>query len=187
MALKQQIQFALSQVHGQESFFNILLGQTLRWPLGEVREIEDIAYAWSEMDLRAVDLERRVVEGRAWQIQPVVENQPWGIFVLEFKNPDALGTHGGMAGSLRKVLRGLIASRQKTAGLPSWKREHLLFICTYEWQRYRFAYFRAKPDDPRSARLSAFGWAPGTPIALSVSSTFQRSNGHKPLPTPRVG
>jgi adenine-specific DNA-methyltransferase len=68
-----------------------------------------------------------------------------------------------MARTLRKVLRGLVASRQKRPGLPSWKREHLLFICTYEWQRYRFAYFRAKSDDPRGARLSAFGWAPGTP------------------------
>jgi hypothetical protein len=76
VALKQQIQFALSQVHDQESFFNNLLGQTLGWPLEDVREIEDIAYAWSETDLHAVDLERRVVERRAWQIQPVSKTSP---------------------------------------------------------------------------------------------------------------
>jgi hypothetical protein len=163
MELKLDIQAALSQVRDEQSFFERLLGGTLGWPVGDVREIEDIAYAWSDEDLHAADLERRVVEGRAWQLQPLVENQPWGIFLLEFKQPDALGTRGGMAGTLRKVLRGLVASRRKAAALPSWKREHLLFICTHGWQRYRFAYFRAKPDDPRSARLSAFGWAPDTP------------------------
>jgi adenine-specific DNA-methyltransferase len=163
MAPQRKIQAAISQVRDERTFFETLLGETLGWPLGEVGEVEDIAYAWSEEDLRAADLERGVVEGRAWQIQPLIQNQPWGIFVLEFKNPEALGTRGGMAGTLRKVLRGLVASRQKAAGLPSWKREHLLFVCTHEWQRYRFAYFRAKPDDPRCARLSAFGWAPDTP------------------------
>lgn len=163
MALQEDIQSALSRVRDQPSFFQILLDDTLRWPVGDAQEIEDLAYSWSGEELRAADLERRVVEGRAWQIQPLVQNQPWGIFVLEFKNPDALGTRGGMAGTLRKVLRGVVASRQKASGLPSWKREHLLFICTHQWQRYRFAYFRAKPDDPRGARLSAFGWAPDTP------------------------
>lgn len=163
MDLKNKIQAALSQVRDQQSFFEHLLGETLGWPLGDISEVEDIAYAWSDEDLRAADLERRLAEGRAWQIQPLIENQPWGIFVLEFKNPDALGTRGGMAGTLRKVLRGLVTSRRKAAGLPSWKREHLLFICTHRWQCYRFAYFRAKPDDPRNARLTAFGWAPDTP------------------------
>lgn len=67
-----------------------------------------------------------------------------------------------MAGVLRAVLRGLVGSRRKDAKLPSWKREHLLFICTHAWKSFRFAYFRTKPDDPKASRLTTFGWAPGT-------------------------
>ena len=67
-----------------------------------------------------------------------------------------------MASVLRKILRGLVSSRRKEAGLPSWKREHLLFICTQGWQHFRFAYFRSKPEDPRSSRLTTFGWEPGS-------------------------
>src|SRR5439155_24783716 len=162
VSIAQGIETALRQVRDEQSFFQRLLGETLEWPLEEVREIEDIAYAWSAEDLHAADLERQVVEGRAWQIQPFGENQPWGIFVLEFKRPEALGARQGMAGALRKVLRGLVASRRKAAGLPSWKREHLLFICTYGWEHFRFAYFRSKADDPQSSRLATFGWSPDT-------------------------
>lgn len=160
--LNARIQQALLRSADQESFFRILLGETLRWPAGDAKQIEEISYTWSAEDLRAADLDRHVIDGRVWQIQPGEKNQPWGIFVLEFKHDDAFTTGRGMAGVLRKVLRGLVASRRKAAALPSWRREHLLFICTHGWQSFRFAYFRAKPDDPKASRLTTFAWAPGT-------------------------
>ncbi|MGH8104248.1 MAG: DNA methyltransferase, partial [bacterium] len=68
-----------------------------------------------------------------------------------------------MAGPLRKVLRGLVASRRRAATLPSWQREDLLFICTHGWQHYAFVHFAQPHDSGRAARLTSFGWSPGSP------------------------
>ncbi len=163
MPTTAQIQNALGQIHDQPSFFKILLAETLGWPTGDVQQIDDIAYDWSQQDLNAVGLERHLVEGPIWQIQPTSPSQPWGIFILEFKHEDALSTRRGMAGVLRRVLRGLVTARRKNPKLPSWRREHLLFICTHKWSSFRFAYYRPKPDEPRSAKLTTFGWLHDTP------------------------
>src|SRR5947208_1985387 len=146
--INRPIEQAIGQVHDQQSFFDGLLAKTLEWPVAKTQQIEDIAYGWSQQDLNAAGLEKELVEGSIWQIQPVEQNQPWGIFVLEFKHEDSLSPRRGMAGVLRKVLRGLVSARRKDARLPSWKREHLLFICTYKWTHFRFAYFRSKSDEP---------------------------------------
>ena len=156
------IQNALKQISSQSSFFSTLLNQTLGWPVTDARKIEDISYSWSADDLHAAELDRDLIDGVVWQIQPLEQGQPWGIFVLEFKNAKLFTAGRGMASVLRKILRGLVSSRRKQAGLPSWKREHLLFICTQGWQQFRFAYFRSKPEDPRSSRLTTFGWEPGS-------------------------
>ncbi len=162
MSSSAAIGTAVSRVHDQESFFKTLLAEQLGWPTGDVTEIGDIAYGWSAEELSAVELDKRLIDGNVWQIQPAEQGQPWGIFVLEFKNPDALSPRRGMAGVLRKVLRGLVGSRRRDPKLPSWKREHLLFICTYGWETFRFAYFRTKPDEPQATRLATFGWGVGT-------------------------
>src|SRR5205807_727089 len=126
------------------------------------KQIEEIAYSWTQDDLRTSDLEKHIVEGSIWQLQRSSTDQPWGIFVLEFKHEDALSPKKGMAGVLRKVLRGLVASQRKKGTLPSWRREHLLFICTYGWTHFKLAYFRSNPDTPASAKLATFGWEPGS-------------------------
>jgi type I restriction-modification system DNA methylase subunit len=161
MSLNKRIEAALALCRDQKSFFQKLLNETLEWPLGGVGHVEEIAYSWSADELKIAGLEHHVVDGHAWQIQPLQDGQPWGIFVLEFKNSDAFTTARGMAGVLRKILRALVASRRKDASTPSWKREHLLFICTYRWERYKFAYFRSKFGESRGTRLTTFGWEPG--------------------------
>lgn len=162
MSLANRIEAALASCHDQQSFFRGLLHKTLEWPVAGVGQVEEIAYSWSADELKAAGLERQVVDGRAWQIQPLEHGQPWGIFVIEFKNPDAFTTGRGMAGVVRRILRGLVGSQRKDASLPSWKRDHLLFICTHRWEHYKFAYFRAKFGDSRGSRLTTFGWGPGT-------------------------
>ncbi len=44
--------------------------------------------------------------------------------------------------------------------LATWKRENLLFICTHQYEHFRFAYFKAPQDNTRAAPLAAFGWGP---------------------------
>ena len=162
MPTSAQIETALKQVHSQESFLQTLLGTTLGWPIGDVQQVDDIAFGWSQQDLNTVGLERNVVEGSIWQIQPSATGEPWGVFVLEFKHEESLSPRRGLAGVLKKVLKGLVGSRRKDPALPSWKREHLLFICTYKWSHFRFAYYRSKPEEAGSVRLTTFGWSPDT-------------------------
>src|SRR5258708_7568272 len=106
-ALHLKIQDALPKIRGQESFLSFLLTDALGWPTRDVAQVEDIAYGWSADELNAAHLERDLLNGSIWQIQPAEKGQPWGIFVLEFKRPDLLSPHRGMAGVLRAVLRGL--------------------------------------------------------------------------------
>src|SRR6185503_10926551 len=128
-------------------------------------KMEDITYGWSKQELRAADLDEKLVDGQVLQIANLDPNQPWGIFILEFKSVEAFRAERGMTGVLRKVLRGLVPSRRKDAGLSSWKREHLLFICTHQYKHFRFAYFKAPPEDgkTKTAPLAAFGWGPDIP------------------------
>lgn len=163
MPTADQIQQAIRQVTDQRSFIH-LLREKLGWPIpDEVGEVEEIAYPWAE-ELRAKGLDEKIVDGRIWQIQPMVAGteQDWGIFVLEFKHPGAFGTGRGMTGLLRRVLGGLVQkARGRPSHLPAWEREHLLFICTYNYQHFRFAYFRAPRDKEKTAPLAHFGWMQG--------------------------
>ncbi len=160
--LRGQIETALANCRDEASFFRFLLNDTLEWPVSDAEKIEDISFGWSAAELQAAGIESKLVEGPIWQLQPLEDRQPWGIFVLEFRQPDVLSHRRGMAGVLRRVLRGLVASRRKDPNRPSWKHEHLLFICTHKWQTFRFAYFRSAPGDSRTPKLKTFGWAPET-------------------------
>lgn len=160
--LTGKIATALLKCRDEASFFRFLLNDTLEWPVSNAEQIEDISFGWSPAELHAAGIEPKLVEGPIWQLQPLKDRQPWGIFVLEFRQPDALSHRRGMAGVLRRVLRGLVASRRKDPNRPSWKHEHLLFICTHKWQTFRFAYFRSAPEDSRTPKLKTFGWAPET-------------------------
>jgi hypothetical protein len=120
MPTSTQIEKALKQVQNQESFFKTLLATTLDWPTGDARQIGDIAYGWSQQDLSVAGLERNLVEGSIWQVQPSAADQPWGIFVLEFKHEDSLSPRRGLARVLRTVLKGLVSGRRRDPDLPSW-------------------------------------------------------------------
>ncbi|HEY3966340.1 MAG TPA: DNA methyltransferase [Planctomycetaceae bacterium] len=161
--LPHKIDQALTDVCDQSSFVQRLLVDALNWPIDSKAErIEDISYGWTQDELRAVELEKYVVEGQISQIQ-LTADQPWGIFLLEFKSPDAFVKGRGIDGPLRQVLRGLVPSRRKGTVAGSWGREHLLFICTHRYKHYRIAYFKSPPDKKTLAPLATFGWGPDVP------------------------
>jgi len=165
MPTPEQIQSAIQQVRDFKSFCQVLLAETLNWPItdsGAASEIGDIAYAWMADELRAQGLDSHVIEGRVWQVQlwnP--SQQPWGIFVLEFQNEDIFTRGRGMVGALRRVLRGLVPTRMRAANLPAWQAQDILFICTYRWQHFAFVHFSG--DRAHNARLSTFSWLSGRP------------------------
>jgi len=109
MPTPQEIAQALAEVSDRTSLLQRLLAQTLEWPIEDhVQKIDDIAYGWTQDDLRGQGLETHLPDGQAWQFQPFRSEQPWGIFLLEFKRADLFGTKGTMTGAtgvLRKVLR----------------------------------------------------------------------------------
>ena len=168
MPLPDRIRSAIARCRDQKSFLQILLNETLSWPVEKADSLEEIAYSWSAEELQATGLEENVVDAKAWQLRRLQPNQPWGIFFLEFKNKDAFLTGRGMAGALRKVLRGLVVSRRKDPTQKSWQREHLLFICTHGWTHYKFAYFRPKFGDSRGSRLTMFGFDSQDPSNRTV-------------------
>ncbi len=107
-------------------------------------------------------MDKHILEGQVWQIQPMLSGQQvWGIFILEFMNPDVFIKGKGITGLLRKVLKGLVPGRRKSSNLPSWRSDNILFICTHNWEHYRFAHFRSV-DNGQASRMSTFGWGPGT-------------------------
>lgn len=160
MPTPQEIQQAIYSVHDQQSFVQNLLIETLNWQIpDEIEDIGDISFEWNEKDLGAEGLEREYLDGSIYQIQKMADDQPWGIFLLEFKNEDVFLRNRGLTGPLRKVLRGVVTKRRTTKStLPSWHRDNLLFICTYQYKHYRFAYFKAPNEKEKTAPLALFGW-----------------------------
>ena len=160
----RRIESAIRRVHDQASFVQELLIDALGWPIDEhAEDIEDISFEWSAEELRAEGLDQHIVDGMIRQIQPFPGN-PWGIFILEFKNSEVFTASRGMTGPLRRVLRGLVPSKRKQSHLASFNRENLLFICSHNYEHYRFAHFKAPSRDSKTAPLAAFGWGPDDPI-----------------------
>jgi len=161
-----RIQQAIADTKDQASFIQRLLIDTLEWSLDErAMCVDDISYEWTADELRADDLDRHVVDNHIFQIQPPKETEmPWGVFIVEFRSPDAFTTGRGMTGPLRRILRGLVPkARGRPSHLPAWDRQNLLFICTHNYEHFRFAYFKAPPEGTKTAPLATFGWSPGVP------------------------
>lgn len=164
MADPKKIENAIRRVRNQKSFIQELLIDALGWDIDQrAEDVEDITFEWSAEELRANDLDKHIVDGTIRQIRPFKGN-PWGIFILEFRNPDVFATGRGMTGTLRNVLRGLVPSKKKRSTLASFRNENLLFICNHDYKHYRFAHFKTPDKNAQTAPLAAFGWGPGDPI-----------------------
>lgn len=164
MPTPKHIEASLANVKDEQTFLQGLLSGTLAWPVDEAAtRTEDVTYEWPEADLRARNLSRKVAEGRIKQFVPSADC-PWGIFLIEFTDDapfkdDAAGR--GMTGTLRDILRGLVPSKRKNSRLASFKREHLLFICTHDYTSFRFAYFKDPGESFKTPQLASFGWTLG--------------------------
>ena len=164
MPTSQQIHQAIGTVNNRQSFIQNLLVNTLGWQIPQgIEQIEDIFFGWTQEELGADDLNQHLMDGQVFQIRPMSENQPWGIFILEFQNENVFTTGRGLTGPLRKVLRGLVPKRRRQANHPTWDKENLLFICTHNYQHFRFAYFKAPKEKGQTAPLITFGWGPDIP------------------------
>ncbi len=164
MADAKKIESAIRRVRNQKAFIEDLLIDALGWDIDQqAAGVEKIGCERSAAELRAEGLEEHLVEGTIRQIR-LSKGSPWGIFLLDFKNPDAFLAGRGTTGTLRNVLRWLVPSRRKRSTLAAFRNENLLFICNHDYQHYRFAHFRTTDNKGRTAPLATFGWNPDDPL-----------------------
>ncbi|MCY3845726.1 MAG: Eco57I restriction-modification methylase domain-containing protein [Acidobacteria bacterium] len=167
------VEQAVRRVTDQATFVQALLVEALGWPIdASVHAISDVAYEWSDEELRLSGLRANIVDGKAYQI--VLPGNPWGIFIFEFRNPDVFATGRGMTGVLRRALQGLTVKKRgsRDPNLAAFNRENLLFICSHHYQSYRFAYFKAPRPDSVTAPMASFGWGPDDVMAVRTICEF---------------
>lgn len=133
------------------------LEQELGWQLPPNPTLDEVTFEWSADELRLSEsAKQKLASGSVKQIRPMRDDQPWGIFLVEFSDGHVYRT------ALRQVLRGLVPKRRRDSNLPSWKHDNLLFICTTSDQEFTFAHFRG--EKPERAKLVRFSWSPDEPI-----------------------
>jgi len=128
------------------------LRDELDWPI-EAEDADDITFDYDSAELD-IDPQHAVKIETIKQVRPLVDNQPWGIFYIEFESkrlPVVV---------LRRILRTLVPrSRRRDPDRPVWGMSDLMFISSQGETGYRsisFAHFRQRED--RLPELRTFSW-----------------------------
>jgi hypothetical protein len=115
---------AIAAVGGEEDFVE-LLRRELEWPIPmTVQRLADVAIPHELKEFGFNPEEDRIAVSRLLNL---TEDQPWGVFLFEFKTKRPYLSH------LRRLLRVLGSQRTLRKGDPIWNRSDLLFICTSDW------------------------------------------------------
>lgn len=138
---------SIHNIHSREDFLKFLSSE-LAWPVPEDLSFDDVTFDIypSEVGIRPEDLRGSTIA----QLRPFVKEQPWGIFILQLKQPRLYLTE------LRKILRALEPMKRKLKDFKTWNPQHILFICTNDWKSFTIAHFDGEKAD--KAKLSTFGW-----------------------------
>ena len=139
---------AIAAVRCEEDFIE-LLRRELEWPIPmNVQRLADVAIPHDlQQDFGFKPEEDRIAVSRLLNLS---EDQPWGVFLFEFKTKRRYLSH------LRRLLRMLGSQRIRRQDNPIWDRNDLLFICTPDWNQFQFVHFSG--EKPESAVISTFGW-----------------------------
>jgi len=147
---------AVKNITDRDSLLNFLR-EHLDWQLPDDPVIEEATFRWDVEDLQVNEkTAQRLQDGTVYQLRPMVEDQPWGIFLIEFNSDRVYKT------DLRNVLRGLVPKRRRDSGLPAWQHENILFICLTRNNEFTIANFRG--EKPERARLIRISWTPEDPV-----------------------
>jgi len=112
------------------------LRDDLNWPLPDDALAGELTFDWTGNDLRLPEKSTQLLQGgTVRQLRSLVPGQPWGIFLVEFADPQVYRT------ALRQILRGLVPNRRRDPSLQGWQHENLLFICaTADYERLTFGW-----------------------------------------------
>lgn len=143
----------LRQIHTIPALVQYLHDE-LGWPVN-VEDWEDNLFDWQpeELNLKA---EHEVKVKSIKQLRPLVSNQPWGIFFVEFNKGHLPVT------ALRRVLNCLVPKgRASTANHQTWAAHDLLFITSFGESNAReiaLAHFTDESNQGDLPTLRVLGW-----------------------------
>jgi hypothetical protein len=132
------------------------LRDELDWPI-ESEDFEELTFDYAPEEL-GLDRQTAVKIKEVKQLRPLVSNQPWGIFFVNFE-PKRLPVV-----VLRRVLRSLVLKKRQSsnkAQQAAWQLHDLLFISSYGESDHRditFAHFAEEPELGDLPTLRVLGW-----------------------------
>ena len=100
--------------------------ENLGWDidLDDFEDIEDISYGFSASDIGLKEEAFAKISDMR-QLQPMTDDQQWGIFCIEFES------NKFEVSAMRKILSGLIPRRRASVDHAVWQQQDLLFICNW--------------------------------------------------------
>jgi predicted helicase len=132
------------------------LRDELDWPI-DSEDFEELTFDYAPEEL-GLDAQTAVKIKDVKQLRPLVSNQPWGIFFVNFE-PKRLPVV-----VLRRVLRSLVLKKRQSsnkAQQAAWQLHDLLFISSYGEADHRditFAHFAEEPGLGDLPTLRVLGW-----------------------------
>ena len=118
------------------------LRDELEWPI-DSEKFDDLTFEYQPEEL-GLDAKTAVKIKEIKQLRPLVRNQPWGIFFINFepKNLPVI--------ALRRILSHLVIKKRKSANTserPAWAPHDLLFISSYGETDHRDITFAQFSED----------------------------------------
>lgn len=132
------------------------LRDELDWPI-DSEDFEELTFDYAPEEL-GLDAQTAVKIKEVKQLRPLVSNQPWGIFFVNFE-PKRLPVV-----VLRRILRSLVFKKRESsnkAQQAAWQLHDLLFISSYGEAEHRditFAHFAEEPELGDLPTLRVLGW-----------------------------
>jgi predicted helicase len=137
-----------------ESLVSFLIDR-LNWPI-ETEDFDDLYFEYDPKRIGIVEEHLVKISGPIKQLRPLTDDQPWGIFYIEFESkklPIVV---------LRRILKFLIKGNRESSTLKTWDYSDLLFISTIGESSNRhlsLAIFSNDSEDSfREPTIKTFSW-----------------------------
>lgn len=155
---------ALAQLTAIKSFPSLVryLRDELGWPI-ESDDVEDLTFEYEPEEL-GLDKQTAVKIREIKQLRPLADNQPWGIFYINFE-PKRLPIV-----ALRRILRSLVVKKRASANRAqqrTWRQNDLLFISSYgesDGREITLAHFSENSELGDLPTLKVLGWNTGNTV-----------------------
>ena len=144
--------------------------ENLDWEidLDDFEDIDDITYDFDAADIGLKEEAFAKITSLR-QLQPLCDEQKWGIFCVEFDSD-----HFEVS-ALRKILSGLIPKRRNTADHAVWSQKDLLFLCFWGTDNHRtigIAHFEDK--ETGLPQIKMISCAPGVEDFTQIRNFEER-------------